>query len=716
MLGWALKKGIQGATGARDAPPEDGDTTQIEAPDTPAPVFAARAIQRAIFGTPAPRKETNAPAQRDLVNSRDDDALLRDTRSPAKPTGILLTPGTATARRKRVSFDHDTKAGTNGDPNSLAAKSTSASARKKTLQQRLEEARSNKSKKLGAETKSDSTKETAAATRETEPAQDVSDEEWEDDACNHDVTVDLNEPHSRSGKYWKSEFNKYSDDARAEMERLVKYKHLAKIYAQKKDAEAIELNQRLKEEQEKVKQMEEQLRESGLQTTSKRRKASDTDDTTLMEKLAEKTALAIRYRDRIKELESSIRDQDDGKLQHPRMDASPRTEKTLLETNRELRRARNELKEMKRMREDNERLKSDLILAEQRATKIGDENKRIVADSSRPPSVKKLEKQLRDAKEEAERKDDELKKLQREFDTLKENAKSSRSQALQVLKEKNDRIAELEQEVKLLKQSNASSSRPKSLDAALARHNKITQDLKADMASINKPSIHEKAKLTRPQRSMSAEDLTLDFTLQSLADSPSQRLGTQRFPSDLTDSLRDIEEQLRKERRDRMESRRRDHDLATGELDVPPLGTVANISTNKILKPVAGSRRVMSDKVNEAAPDKYQASGKPSISRQIISTGERAIMRDALDNLTNSRYTANSRTARAHSPNFELPGFDLLQNRFAKLGGPNRDDTILTANASRCTLPADRQAAARARLEQKRRSRQRLGGKENMRP
>ena len=36
-----------------------------------------------------------------------------------------------------------------------------------------------------------------------------SEEEWEEaddeDHCMHDITLDLNEPHSRSGKYWKSE-------------------------------------------------------------------------------------------------------------------------------------------------------------------------------------------------------------------------------------------------------------------------------------------------------------------------------------------------------------------------------------------------------------------------------------------------------------------------------------------------------------------------------
>ncbi|KAK9769191.1 putative Spindle pole body formation-associated protein-domain-containing protein [Seiridium cardinale] len=699
MLGWALKRGIQGATGARDAPLEEGDTTQIEVPDTPAPVFAARAIKHAIFGTPAPSKETLPRPQGESTENKSDDAFQGDSRSPTKPTGILLTPGTATARRKRVSFDHDVKAGTNGEPGAFVTKTTGAGTRKKSVQQRLEESRSNKPKKngdeVGNEDKLDST-----ATAQAGTAEEETDEEWEDDVCSHDVTVDLNEPHSRSGKYWKSEFNKYSGDARAEMEKLVKYKHLAKCYAQKKDAEAVDLNQQLKEEREKVAELEKKFAKLASGMTKSQRAASDIED----------AAMATQYKSRIKELEALIHDQEDlgGKSQHHRIDASPRTEKTLLETSRELRRARHELKEMKKLQKENERLKSDLVLAEQKATKLEGEKKPMSADLSQPSWIQKLEKQLRDSKEEAERKDCELKALRHEFDNLKENAKSSRSQALQVLKEKNDRIAELEKEVKAIKESDG----PKNIDAALARHSRIARDLKSEIASMSKPSIHEKAQLGRPKRSMSAEDLTLDLTQNSLLGNSGHGVGTHGFSADLTDSLRNIEETLRRERQERMEARKRDRGLATVDLDARVSKNSGKDNKAMSSQPSFHSRRVMSDRVNEASAKNTKNQIGSHATR---GPNEGALMRGALDNLTKSRHT-KSRAVRPPSPAFDMPGFDLLQNRFAKLGGPNPNDTVLTANASRCTLPADRQAAARARIEQKRRERQKGTDKENSLP
>lgn len=141
------------------------------------------------------------------------------SKSPSKPPGILLTPGTATSRRKRVSFGHEVKA------------------------------------------KHDvpSPTEPRGGGRDEAP----SDGEWEDDDAG-DVTIDLNEPKSSSGNYWKSQFTKYHDDAREEMAKLVKHKHLAKLYAQQKDAENTQLLDRVKdlERQLQLKDNELQLAQS----------------------------------------------------------------------------------------------------------------------------------------------------------------------------------------------------------------------------------------------------------------------------------------------------------------------------------------------------------------------------------------------------------------------------------------------------------------------
>ncbi|KAK8136281.1 spindle pole body formation-associated protein-domain-containing protein [Apiospora sp. TS-2023a] len=218
MLGWAIKRGYQTATGASDAPrqPEDADTTQFDAPDTPAPIFAARAVRHAIFGTPAPATTTGARPPRLLADNRP----KSPPKSPPKPTGILMTPGTATSRRKRVSFGHE-------------------------IQQKQNDVPAPSPSKPPASKKND----------------DMSDEEWEDED-GADVTIDLNEPKSNSGKYWKAQFTKYHDDARQEMSKLVKHKHLSRMYAQQKDIENTELQERVKELERQVRLKDEEIQQA----------------------------------------------------------------------------------------------------------------------------------------------------------------------------------------------------------------------------------------------------------------------------------------------------------------------------------------------------------------------------------------------------------------------------------------------------------------------
>ncbi|KAI1853731.1 hypothetical protein JX266_001715 [Neoarthrinium moseri] len=715
MLGWALKKGIQSATGATNAPPEEGDTTQIDVPDTPAPVFAARAIRHAIFGTPAPAKDgPPSDPRRDATDATGPDAAMKDSRSPAKPTGILLTPGTATARRKRVSFDQDTKAGTNGD-----AAQTVDALKKLTLQQRLEESRVKKSKSNNTGSKPQGQRKAGGSTKPVETVEDGTDDEWEDEICNHDVTVDLNEPHSRSGKYWKSEFSKYADDARVEMEKLVKYKHLAKCYAQKKDAEAVDLNQKLKEEQEKVVKMEKKIKDLASQLGGTQGKAPTVSENAALEKkLAEKTELAAQYREQVKELAALLRNQagSDDKSNRRRVDTSPGAEKNLLETNRELRRARSELKGMDRLRQEVERLKSDLLFSEQRTTKLAEENRRLVGEASQSSGTQKLERQVRELQEASEQKDNELKKLRKDYAELKENAKAQRSQALQVLKEKNGRITELESKIETLKGAEL-QNRSSNLDEALARHSKITRGLKSDIATLNKPSIHQRARLGQPKRSVSAEDLTLELTQHSHLNIdtdkrsaiPKDTWSNRRLSADWTDSLQDIEEQIRREKRQQMEARKQHRNSPLDDFDVDVSRRLEMSHTSALS---SGARRVMSDRINEALPRETRQ--RSVTSRGTLGGKVEASRRGAA--LTASRHPAKHASLHPQSSFEDAPVIDLLQNRFAKLGGPNPDDTAMAANVSRCTLPADRESAARARLAQRRRERQRATDKENMRP
>ncbi|KAL2143209.1 hypothetical protein VTI28DRAFT_213 [Corynascus sepedonium] len=469
MISWALKRN---ADNARDATASD-DTTQIEVPDTPAPVFAVRALKTALFGTPAPRdRRAASKTAKDRTTQQSGDPAALTDKSPAKPPGILLTPGTGTTRRKRVSFNHDVKQGsggtarasTTGLPDDCPGKFPSpwvdrngseANSRPKTkLQQAMESSR----KSNATDTDSD-IKDFAYSSKEQEDAWEEVEEDDESD-FDADVTTDLNEPHSRSGKYWKSYFETYHNDAKTEMEKLVKYKHLAKSYAKMKDAEALELNQRLKEEQEKVKALEEKVAEMSRPSAFASRRKGGENDQVLLDEVKKQTALAAEYKLQVEELENLLQDNidegEDGR-QRQRRTASPRTQRTLMETQRELRRARSQLRELEKLQEERDRLKSDLKFAEQRASKLSEENRKLSSEISQSMSrVQDLEKRLEESKG--------------SYEKLKDDAKSRYLEAQQVLQKKNAKISELQEEIESLKRGEAApsratrSTRAKSLD------------------------------------------------------------------------------------------------------------------------------------------------------------------------------------------------------------------------------------------------------------
>src|SRR3569833_2632322 len=118
MLGWVLKRSLDSASDAPAVSPGESsattdprrvankmnDDTQFEQPDTPAPVFAARAFKTALFGTPARVDRAPIPAVNTVDVTKDICGDDKEPKSPANPSGLLLTPVTATARRKRVSF------------------------------------------------------------------------------------------------------------------------------------------------------------------------------------------------------------------------------------------------------------------------------------------------------------------------------------------------------------------------------------------------------------------------------------------------------------------------------------------------------------------------------------------------------------------------------------------------------------------------------------
>ncbi|KAI1449819.1 spindle pole body formation-associated protein-domain-containing protein [Annulohypoxylon stygium] len=720
MLGWALKKGLQGATGKNDVKNDASggdDTTLIEAPDTPAPVFAARALKNAIFGTShasetaaANEKKQAKLLKKNKPSDKTDDATDPIMRSPPakqlqqsptkQPTSILLTPGTGTARRKRVSFNHDVKAASSLD----ASPSASARQRKRTnLQQALERSRKRRP---------------ASLLEEHVPLKTLdekSEDEWEDDVEERiddpDYTVDLNEPHSESGKFWKAEFTRYRDEAMADLERMVKFKALAKSYAKKKDAEALELAQQLKEEQSKVARMEEKLATMSTQVTDKRRRGSDGEDGTLKEELAKQIALATRYREQAKDLAAALKNHEGDSCSNQaerehQINTSPRTEKTLIEVQRELRRARSELKHMDRLREEVKKLKSDLSAAEKRANDLLERDQ---PDSYR---TKDLEFDLRDAQHKLRHKDLEMRELKKTYETLKNDAKKRTSEAMQVLQEKNDKIAKLEERIKELE-----DAKP---------WGKATRDLVSSIDSLGKtsePPKREGARAARhPRRTASVESLNLEKTRQfQLEDIEESKIGS-RFgrrassllPSEWTGSYKDAKSRLSDEKTKQTAENKKLRDLIM-EDDPPPRSTAKRNSllsqhdTGRVMSSVLQNRlnqdptsfRVRSG--GSRANDFFNQ--KLAEVRASAHTDTETEMHGALG----KRNTEKARSNRPLSYAGEATSFDLLEDKFARLGGPSEAERS-SANASRSTLSAERKAAAQARLEQKKRERQKNGG------
>lgn len=635
--------------------------------------------------------------------------------SPTKqPNGILLTPGTGTARRKRVSFNHDVKAGSSVDSSPLASVRT---RKRTTLQKRLEN--SKKPSEKVAEVPSN-------------PVDNESEAEWEDDVCNHDVTVDLNEPHSESGKYWKAEFTRYREEAMADIERMVKFKALAKSYAKKKDVEALNLSQSLKEEQAKVAKMEEKIAAMATQVAGKKRRGNEKEDPFLAKELSEQTNLAEHYRDQVKELETILRDYKDKSSYRYQMLTSPRTEKTIHEVNRELRRARSELKEMDKLRQENKELKSDLSMAGQRMIETREENRDKAA--AKTLEIERLKVQLKEAKDSIRQKDHDIRKLKRDYESLKKDAKARTSEAMQVLQEKNTVIAGLQKTIKDLEAANPS--------------NKATRDLKANIDSLGKPSKYESAQPVRQiRRSASVEDLSLETTQKSLLLNKDETDPEFKFdastaiqPSHWSSSFKDIRSQLQKEKDKQFEADKLKMESILENPDEDPSRSprkqradLQSFDSGRAMSQVFASQlnkqRPMEsdyDISTPRLPSKQRLDLKP-----VRTTANRSQTQSALEKLASRAERPRSYPSRPLSSGTDAPGYDLMQDRFDRLGNPRPErererERENSANSSRHNSSTDRQAALQARLEQKREQkrleRQMRGGirrmrdKENMRP
>ncbi|KAJ4168079.1 hypothetical protein NW754_011893 [Fusarium falciforme] len=643
MLGWMLRRG-------EDAPNavNDGDTTQIDAPDTPAPVFAARAFKSALFGTPARPSDNQATRAAKQKNMKTEAV----SQTPPRPQGILLTPGTGTTRRKRVSFGQDVKK--TNDLNVIHENET----RHRT---RLNEALEKASRSAAQE----------AATRRNQ-----------DDTSDDDTG--------------REEFEKYHDEAKIEMEKLLKYKQLAKSYAKQKDAEASDLAVKLKEEQQKVIEMEKQIAEGASRIASKRDDRSDDVNSELLSTLTKQTALAVQYRTRVQELEDQLEeflkdreDDPDSKAgRRRRLATSPRTQKTILETQRELRKARAQVKELGELRDQVSTLRSQLRAAEKRASKAETQTTTVPDTPRESARAQDLRAQLREAKEENKRKDEEIRQLKEEFEAYRKETEAQATDKNGVLERAHSKIAELKKEIRTLKTGEqAPTTRPKSWHV----HTEISR-----LAEENSRRKEESSERAFNQRGHDLERRSFDLTdLQGesiglKATNPNVPSLRQKFHEDALPKVTQSDVGTTKQ---------------SGLGDGPNLGRPR---WQPFVPRSPRNRAYLGEELTKRIESGGAASGVPEIDD--IAVPDLPALAKSI-----ARSKRNTATDKADD------NIDLLQDRFTRLGGPEQSNGAPPATTSKSTLPPERRAAAIARIEQrmaeKKRAQRRKGfDKENVRP
>ncbi|TQV91107.1 Spindle-body formation-associated protein [Cordyceps javanica] len=635
MLGWMLKRGGDNASHTVD---DADDTAQLEQPDTPAPVFAARAFKSALFGSPR-RHDIRAarPGRRSATNPTAD----KDSNTPSKPAGILLTPGTGAARRKRVSFGYD-----------VAGQTDAASQPEVPTGKENMNANSRKSDTLPA----------------ADRYQPDDEDEWEEDDGSeqvaNDMTLDLNEPHSQSGKYWKEEFEKYHEDARAELEKLLKYKQLAKSYAKQRDAETMQLVERLRDEQLKVLKMEKMIAENESNIASARQ-AEDGDATVeLLDKLSSQTTLATQYREKVQqlenELEEALHDREqraDGQRRRRQGNASPATHKALAETQRELRQAKSQLREMGTLRDQVSALKTKLEAAREKPSNVNG----APGETTR---TKELRTQLRALKEDNLKKEQELLVLRSEFDAFREESAAHDADTRAVLARAHSKIAELKKEIKTLKSAQGEKPRPQSWDLA------------GNAGPIDSEDLNDAIVPTESRRS-----LDLDHRRKP-------RLSSKERKS------RSLREKFRE--------------------DAPP--SPQRLPATQHAKRVDDGRQWQ--EFVPRSPRNLDYLGE-DMARRIENGGVTPAA--SKRNTTASRQEKPERKGQASQSDDE-DAIDLLRSRFAKLGGPEEGGQGHAGITipGRINLPPERRAAALARIEkrmaEKKKARARSMGKENIQP
>ncbi|MCJ1313806.1 hypothetical protein MMC25_007486 [Agyrium rufum] len=309
-----------------------------EPPETPAHIFAVRAFKTALFGTPAPpdhitesyktqisRQNSEKldrisalqaefkPLQAQHVTKSESCAQERVDPLTSPTKGILLTPGTVASKRKSVSFHPLRQAKTasfnellkNGGvsmTNSrLAAKEGPCILAQVQTEASQIESQSSQPPPTLVEQEFEPKRRVQAPNNTPESIET----EAAHTTCDHDMTIDLQDPRSRSGRHWKREYSRYHRKSDQEMKQLIKVTQRTKSFATKRDAEAVDLDHKLERTQAHLNEMESEVSRLAAKLAQNLlgHDGKPSDGSDLVGKLARRTAEVLRYKRKIEEME-----------------------------------------------------------------------------------------------------------------------------------------------------------------------------------------------------------------------------------------------------------------------------------------------------------------------------------------------------------------------------------------------------------------------------
>lgn len=705
-------------------------------------------MKSAAFGTPAPPDDETIH-EIEKTKKQEEPTPRKSTKdvqsrsiSPTKPPGILLTPGIATSRRKTVSFGHEVldKAEKNaiekGTTKDAAGKRHSSGEAKSDqpskltrLTRALENAREGRAGRAGSERSrgsfeshplldvdpsGDDKEATNAqferrASKNSKSNQDLVQELMTGQHSDGDMTMDLNEPHSQSGKYWKSEFEQYHDEAQAEMKKLTRYRNLAKSYAKKKDAEALDLAEKLKEEQRRVVSMEDKISKLSAEIATSGLEGEEDKSPVLIKELARQTALAVQYRAQVEEFRAALEGNDchiDARNGGKRSTSPIKDQaQSLLDTQQELKRTREHLKEMGALRDVLRETKKKLATAEEISKKLQEENTKLTqellhSDLRLENEIEKSEKRRQSFQERLQKKDEALQSLQKDYDTLKESAKSQRRDAEHLLKKRHDQVVELKKELASRK---SAESTVKDLQQALqektAEHNKVISDYQRQIERLINTQSEDIQMVTLPTNAALAQ--ASQTTTMIVSNHENSHPRDSQIPV-LSQSLARPLKALATTKHSRSENPA--GDLGTRSSHAALSNIINGASSERLAPQISSSVQYtpMANRFSDLsleAPDMALRSPEPSVLSQ--AHGRAIHEKNCQPSPRPSMFIIPSSPPKRAMMRSRTSGELARQRSINALANASSRLSSLEGSRTRNTLPPERAAAAKARLEQK---------------